>query len=158
MRGHKVKGKGKEQATISKTAMKISQKQTNKKVSFKPMVAIREIARCQESLWYRADDYKQFERIVKRKALSIQSGDQFNGLDDFLSFNLGLECYTRQGSRKRSNNRSDAYYLVLEEQELQSLEETDDPKELADIYMEFSKDCQEEAYQIALELRRHIEE
>jgi hypothetical protein len=135
-----------------------------KKVSFKPMVAVREIARLHpvlnESLWYRADDYKQFERMAKRKVLSMQPGPgtQFNGRDDFLSLNLGLECYTRQGSRKRSANRSDAYYVVLEEQELQSLEETDDPEELADIYMEFSKECQEEAYQLALELQRHVEE
>ena len=96
--------------------------------------------------------------MIKREVLSMQSGNQFNGLDDFLSLNLGLECYTGKGSRKRSANRSDAYYFVLEEQELQSLQETDDPKELADIYMEFSKDCQEEAYQIALELQRHVEE
>lgn len=128
------------------------------------MVSVRVVARfhpkLHESLWYGADDYKNFVRIVKRtRGLSMQSGNQLKGLDDFLSSNLGLECYTPQGSRKRSDNRSEAYDAVLETQELQSLEETNDPQELADIYMKLSKDCQEEAHQIALELRRrHVEE
>jgi hypothetical protein len=115
-------------------------------ISFSPEVIVipavhlnnyscKEIRAC----WYRAAELKRIQEEVYYTLGLIEENVEIN---ESLHCKRGLECFTQEGSRGRTQNKRKGWSAVFEEQELQYLQEVVDPEMIALLYSKVTCHCQ----------------
>jgi hypothetical protein len=103
-------------------------------------------ASCEEALPTRP---KKTARVQKRFHFFLSANEVVEETDRQTA--RGLEFRTRQGAIRRQHNKVEAISAVLEEQgrHINRLGYVDD-EQLADVYIQVNKHCQDEAHELAL--------
>jgi hypothetical protein len=82
-------------------------------------------------------------------------GKMVAGQEDSDNFcTRGIESRTREGARRKRQNKIDARAAVFFEQEMQELNCICDPETIADVYFDYTEHCQVSAYMMALRDRQ----
>ena len=124
---------------------------TNKKrVSFRPLVAVREVMSRHdytveelEESFYDADDLEGMKQTARYEGRLLREG-----LLPASVSTRGLEHKTRAGSRRKRQSRLNAYAAVFFEIDYQIQENLDDPEAIADAYHRYSEPCAVRAQKI----------
>lgn len=94
------------------------------------------------AIWYDANDYADMKADYKTAVFMLECGKPLPEGDHT---SRGLEYRTQQGAWARYENKRDAYNAVLDEQDNQWKNDTDDCNALARIYLEHSHKCAQAA-------------
>ena len=93
-----------------------------------------------QSMWYNRDEIVTMRRNAIMDANRPQPDTCLRG----------LEAKTREGARKKKQNRNEARVAVFLEQEIQDDDGLSDPNAIADAYFECSESCVADAQMLAL--------
>jgi hypothetical protein len=100
------------------------------------------------AIWYDANEYAEIKNNYKATIFMMECGKQ---LHEHEHTSRGLEYRTQEGAWARYENKRDAYNAVLDEQDLQWKEDTDDWDALSRAYLEHSSKCAKAAFEIGLQ-------
>lgn len=98
------------------------------------------------AIWYEPVNYAEMKSEYKGTVFLIECGTI---LDEQEHTARGLEYRTQEGAWARYENKRDAYNAVLDEQDIQWKEDSDDPEELRNVYLQHSTKCSVAAHQLA---------
>ena len=98
--------------------------------------------------WYDDCDYRRIKNDVKFEA-SLLENDCLDDDDSSKYCSRGLSHLTTKGAKQRSANKRRGLALVLEEQNLQQEEGSNDPEYIAEIYASSTASCQAVARRVA---------
>jgi hypothetical protein len=135
-------------------------KATGKSVSFNERVWAKKTIHCNDfseeeiqSYWYCDEGFRRIKREVKFEANLLENQCIEESSKKYCS--RGLEYFTHSGSKVRRINKSRARSLVMEEQELQRDEGSNDPEYIAEVYAFVAADCKADARAFAQLDRLH---
>lgn len=125
--------------------------QPRKSVSFNEMVRAKKTLHLKnfsdqelDNYWYKPEDFAKMKGDVRFEAKLLEN-ECLDG-NDCLN---GLGVFTTSGAKRRSQNKRRAVAVVLEEQELQVEEGSNDPEYIADIYARTTTAARREAIESA---------
>jgi hypothetical protein len=110
---------------------------------------------CEEdiaAIWYNANEYAMIKAEYKTTLFFMECGAQ---VPAGVHCCRGLEYRSAEGARARLENKSNAYNAVLDEQEKQWRDDTNDIDALARVYLKHSTKCGKAA--LALGIRDEVE-
>jgi hypothetical protein len=119
-------------------------------VSFACNVTIRTTLHCNnyssqemQSCWYSRRERKQMRQEISYIVyLTECDHEESDDYDYKCCCTRGIQCFTREGARRRKENKRKAWDAVIQEQELQDIKGVDDPEMLAVIYRYHTSKCQ----------------
>lgn len=89
--------------------------------------------------WYKPDDFEIMKRDVRFEANLLENDCLIEEAHNMRHSKRGLAMYTATGAKQRSESKRRGRSIVLEEQELQREEGSNDPEYIAEIYAAASK-------------------
>eukprot|EP00339_Tiarina_fusa_P015818 CAMPEP_0117036756 /NCGR_PEP_ID=MMETSP0472-20121206/26005_1 /TAXON_ID=693140 ORGANISM="Tiarina fusus, Strain LIS" /NCGR_SAMPLE_ID=MMETSP0472 /ASSEMBLY_ACC=CAM_ASM_000603 /LENGTH=210 /DNA_ID=CAMNT_0004746581 /DNA_START=139 /DNA_END=771 /DNA_ORIENTATION=- len=98
--------------------------------------------------WYGKDEIKAIKNGVRASVAKLTNFPNMPDDDDYCS--RGIENRTREGARRKLQNKVDARAAVFFEQEMQQVEGSFDEEQIADCYYEYSEPCHAAAHMVAL--------
>lgn len=93
-----------------------------------------------QAYWYGDDEFRRIKRDVKFEASLLEN--ECLEENDSKYCGRGLENFTTSGAKRRNANKRRGRSIVLEEQELQREEGSNDPDFIAETYSDAAADCQ----------------
>jgi hypothetical protein len=98
--------------------------------------------------WYNKDEIRSIKNGVRESVATFTNAPNTPDDDDYCA--RGIENRTREGARRKLQNKVDARAAVFFEQEMQQEDGLFDPEEMADCYYKYSEHCHASAHMVAL--------
>jgi hypothetical protein len=92
-----------------------------------------------QACWYRRAELKEIRQEVYYTVNLIEENVE---MKESRHCKRGLECFTQEGSRRKTQNKLKGWFSVFDEQELQSLQEAVDPEMIVLVYSKATRCCQ----------------
>jgi hypothetical protein len=96
-----------------------------------------------ELIWYDAEEYAEIKQMYQVTIIMMETGEPIEPEEEHTS--RGLEYRTQEGAWARHENKRDACNAVLDEQDRQWQDDSDDFELISSLYVEHSKKCLEAA-------------
>lgn len=145
-----------EQADLCSPPSKIGQHQplhykTRKSVSFHQVVKAKKTIHVNDlsaeelrAYWYKSEDYESMKKDARFEADLLENGclvEHESSCTVMKRCRRGLDVFTRMGSKQRSETKRRGHAIVMEEQDLQREEGSNDPEYIAEVYASVSKEA-----------------